>query len=172
MQFCLCQPDPKIPRPRNGKSILSVPSDLGKSFSIVSFDLERPGQICRTLVNMANVVKAFILYRQHYQAMVVAHNPGLANPEISKIIGEQWRSLSEDDKSKWKALAEVRQPPLCLMQTLTRPRKKKLVISSSTPTIGTSLDGMVGMVMHAMLLQGLVTIQLARPPVTDVVVAL
>ncbi|CAI7631910.1 unnamed protein product [Penicillium glandicola] len=66
MQFCLCQPDPKIPRPRN----------------------------------------AFILYRQHYQAMVVAHNPGLANPEISKIIGEQWRSLSEDDKSKWKALAE------------------------------------------------------------------
>ncbi|KAJ5779319.1 hypothetical protein N7457_007039 [Penicillium paradoxum] len=66
MQFCLCQPDPKIPRPRN----------------------------------------AFILYRQHYQAMVVAHNPGLANPEISKIIGEQWRSLSDDDKSKWKALAE------------------------------------------------------------------
>lgn len=172
MQFCLCQPDPKIPRPRNGKSILSAPPDLGKSFSIVSFDLEMPGQICRTLVNMANVVKAFILYRQHYQAMVVAHNPGLANPEISKIIGEQWRSLSEDDKSKWKALAEVRQPPLCLTQTLTRPRKKKLVISSSTPTIGTSLDGMVGMVMHAMLLQGLVTIQRARPPVTDVVVAL
>jgi HMG box factor len=42
--------------------------------------------------------------------MVVAHNPGLANPEISKIIGEQWRSLSEDDKSKWKALAEVSPP--------------------------------------------------------------
>lgn len=39
--------------------------------------------------------------------MVVAHNPGLANPEISKIIGEQWRSLPEDDKGKWKALAEV-----------------------------------------------------------------
>jgi hypothetical protein len=62
-------------------------------------------------MDMANTLQnlAFILYRQHYQAMVVAHNPGLANPEISKIIGEQWRSLSEDDKSKWKALAEVRQ---------------------------------------------------------------
>lgn len=60
--------------------------------------------------DIANIVQilAFILYRQHYQAMVVAHNPGLANPEISKIIGEQWRSLSEDDKSNWKALAEVR----------------------------------------------------------------
>lgn len=32
-QFCLCQPDPKIPRPRNGESILSAPSlQLGKCF--------------------------------------------------------------------------------------------------------------------------------------------
>jgi HMG box factor len=50
---------------------------------------------------------AFILYRQHYQAAVVAQNPGLANPEISKIIGEQWRALSTDTKEEWKALAEV-----------------------------------------------------------------
>ncbi|CRG92240.1 hypothetical protein PISL3812_09297 [Talaromyces islandicus] len=66
-QFCLCQPDPKIPRPRN----------------------------------------AFILYRQHYQAAVVAQNPGLANPEISKIIGEQWRALPTETKEEWKALAEA-----------------------------------------------------------------
>ncbi|CEL05326.1 hypothetical protein ASPCAL06444 [Aspergillus calidoustus] len=65
-QFCLCQPDPKIPRPRN----------------------------------------AFILYRQHYQAAVVAQNPGLANPEISKIIGEQWRKLPQATKDEWKNLAE------------------------------------------------------------------
>ncbi|KAL4738328.1 hypothetical protein BDV11DRAFT_216068 [Aspergillus similis] len=66
-QFCLCQPDPKIPRPRN----------------------------------------AFILYRQHYQGVVVAQNPGLANPDISKIIGEQWRKLPQATKDEWKALAEV-----------------------------------------------------------------
>ncbi|KAK5801265.1 hypothetical protein VI817_003477 [Penicillium citrinum] len=65
-QWCLCKPDPKIPRPRN----------------------------------------AFILYRQHHQAAVVAHNPGLANPEISKIIGMQWRVLTEGEKNKWRALAE------------------------------------------------------------------
>ncbi|KAE8146008.1 putative HMG box protein [Aspergillus avenaceus] len=65
-QFCLCQPDPKIPRPRN----------------------------------------AFILYRQHYQGAVVAQNPGLANPDISKIIGEQWRRLPQETKDEWKALAE------------------------------------------------------------------
>ena len=53
------------------------------------------------------VAVAFILYRQHYQATVVAHNPGMANPDISKIIGVQWRNLSEEEKAKWKALAEV-----------------------------------------------------------------
>ncbi|CAI7566720.1 unnamed protein product [Penicillium manginii] len=65
-QWCLCKPDPKIPRPRN----------------------------------------AFILYRQHHQAAVVTHNPGLANPEISKIIGMQWRALKEGEKNEWRALAE------------------------------------------------------------------
>ncbi|KAF2860874.1 hypothetical protein K470DRAFT_196811, partial [Piedraia hortae CBS 480.64] len=66
LHVCICQPDPKIPRPRN----------------------------------------AFILYRQHHQAMVVAQNPGLANPEISKIIGEQWQNSPPEVKSEWKALAE------------------------------------------------------------------
>jgi hypothetical protein len=50
---------------------------------------------------------AFILYRQHYQAQVVAQHPGLANPEISKIIGEQWREQAPEVKSNWKRLAEV-----------------------------------------------------------------
>lgn len=50
---------------------------------------------------------AFILYRQHHQAAVVAKHPGLPNPEISKIIGEEWRALPLKTKSQWKALAEV-----------------------------------------------------------------
>jgi HMG (high mobility group) box len=50
---------------------------------------------------------AFILYRQHYQAQVIAQNPGLANPEISKIIGEQWRDQAAEVKNDWKRLAEV-----------------------------------------------------------------
>jgi HMG box factor len=58
---------------------------------------------------MANnfLLTAFILYRQHYQAQVSAENPGLANPEISKIIGEQWREQPLQVKSDWKRLAEV-----------------------------------------------------------------
>lgn len=51
---------------------------------------------------------AFILYRQHHQAAVVAQNPGLANPEISKVIGDHWRASPSETKGHWKVLAEVR----------------------------------------------------------------
>ncbi|KAI4258974.1 MAG: hypothetical protein LQ352_000970 [Teloschistes flavicans] len=64
--ICLCQPDPKVPRPRN----------------------------------------AFILYRQHHQANVVAQFPNLPNPEISKRIGDQWRASPPEEKAHWKDLAE------------------------------------------------------------------
>ncbi|KAH7075850.1 hypothetical protein BKA63DRAFT_595502 [Paraphoma chrysanthemicola] len=64
---CLCQPEPKIPRPRN----------------------------------------AFILYRQHHQQAIIARNPGLNNPDISKIIGEQWKSEGEGSKKVWQDLALV-----------------------------------------------------------------
>ncbi|KAI1005016.1 hypothetical protein K3495_g3200 [Podosphaera aphanis] len=49
---------------------------------------------------------AFILYRQHFQAQVVAQNPKLANPEVSKVIGEQWKKLAPEAKDIWKRLAE------------------------------------------------------------------
>ena len=39
----------------------------------------------------------------------MAQHPGLANPEISKIIGEQWREQAPEVKSDWKRLAEVRE---------------------------------------------------------------
>lgn len=63
---CLCQPEPKIPRPRN----------------------------------------AFILYRQHHQQAIIARKPGLNNPDISKIIGEQWKAESEEQKKVWQDLAQ------------------------------------------------------------------
>ena len=50
---------------------------------------------------------AFILYRQHYQASVVSQNPGLANPQISKVIGDHWQAEPEEVKNHWRVLAEV-----------------------------------------------------------------
>jgi HMG (high mobility group) box len=117
-QFCLCQPEPKIPRPRNGKhpnTKMPLPTDK---------------------------VQAFILYRQHQQAAVVRSHPGLPNPAISKIIGEQWSHLPEQEKDKWKALAEVSQRLSTRQKfiVLTTPnRKKRLVMLSSIQSIGISL---------------------------------
>ncbi|MCJ1345709.1 hypothetical protein MMC31_003918, partial [Peltigera leucophlebia] len=65
-EVCLCQPDPKVPRPRN----------------------------------------AFILYRQHHQSAVVEQNPGLSNPEISKVIGEHWKASPQEIQTHWRNLAE------------------------------------------------------------------
>lgn len=49
---------------------------------------------------------AFILYRQHHQQAIIARNPGLNNPDISKIIGEQWKALSDEHKRVWQDLAQ------------------------------------------------------------------
>lgn len=54
---------------------------------------------------------AFILYRQHHQASVVAQNPGLANPQISKVIGDHWRTAPDEIKNHWRLLAEVCSAP-------------------------------------------------------------
>ncbi|ROW04076.1 hypothetical protein VSDG_00987 [Cytospora chrysosperma] len=44
--------------------------------------------------------------RSPAQAGVVLKYPGLANPDISKIIGELWREEPEEVKNYWKRLAE------------------------------------------------------------------
>ncbi|KAJ9608127.1 slightly ste11-like protein [Cladophialophora chaetospira] len=49
---------------------------------------------------------SFILFRQHQQSSIIAQNPGIPNPQVSKIIGEQWRGLSAEAKEEWNLLAE------------------------------------------------------------------
>ncbi|KAI1213632.1 uncharacterized protein F4807DRAFT_408520 [Annulohypoxylon truncatum] len=62
--------------------------------------------LCTKAPKVPRPRNAFILYRQHYQGQVAARHPGLANPEISKLIGEQWREQPEEIKNNWKRLAE------------------------------------------------------------------
>ncbi|KAH7021182.1 uncharacterized protein B0I36DRAFT_393436 [Microdochium trichocladiopsis] len=62
--------------------------------------------LCTRAPKVPRPRNAFILYRQHHQANVAANNPGLANPEISKLIGEQWRDQPDEVKESWKRLAE------------------------------------------------------------------
>ncbi|KAG0646265.1 helicase 1 [Hyphodiscus hymeniophilus] len=56
--------------------------------------------------SMSAFVNQILRYHVLETAQVVAQHPGLANPEISKIIGEQWREQAPEIKSDWKRLAE------------------------------------------------------------------
>jgi hypothetical protein len=67
----------------------------------------------------------------------VAH---LTTPGVYKVAGKQWISLSEEEKDKWKALAEVFNHRLHTDCTkLTLSRKKSLSIGSNTSTTDISL---------------------------------
>ncbi|KAH1592887.1 slightly ste11-like protein [Aspergillus fumigatus] len=73
--------------------------------SAASRELLAQSCLCRTGPKIPRPKNAFFLYRQRYQAAVVAQNPGLGSADISRIIGAQWRTLSEETKNGWHALA-------------------------------------------------------------------
>ncbi|KAL8380707.1 hypothetical protein RB595_005133 [Gaeumannomyces hyphopodioides] len=58
--------------------------------------------LCTPAPKIPRPRNAFILYRQNKQAQVAARNPGLPNPEISKIIGSQWQKEPEEVKNFWR----------------------------------------------------------------------
>ncbi|TGJ81747.1 hypothetical protein E0Z10_g7033 [Xylaria hypoxylon] len=62
--------------------------------------------LCAKAPKIPRPRNAFILYRQAWQGYFATQNPGLANPEISKLIGEKWREQPESVKNEWKQLAE------------------------------------------------------------------
>ncbi|KAG9185749.1 hypothetical protein G6011_07080 [Alternaria panax] len=45
-------------------------------------------------------------HEMHHQQAITARNPGLNNPDISKIIGEQWKAEGEEQKKVWQDLAQ------------------------------------------------------------------
>ncbi|KAK6839601.1 hypothetical protein PG987_005467 [Apiospora arundinis] len=79
---------------------------------------------------------SFILYRKHVQKQVVAQNPGKSNNEISKIIGQQWHNLPEDEKDYWKGRQDEVAYQHSLMYPNYRytPRQKSEKDNKNTPT--------------------------------------
>lgn len=70
---------------------------------------------------------AFILYRQHHQQAIIARNRGINNPDISKIIGEQWKAESEETKKYWQTLAQVSVSFTLLSLTSSKPLQEEKV---------------------------------------------
>jgi hypothetical protein len=75
----------------------------------------------------------------------------LNNPDISKIIGEQWKAESDEQKKYWQNLAQVGLLlPFVLScgmacRTDAETRKKRCDITSSIPTTATSLAALANL---------------------------
>jgi hypothetical protein len=103
-------------------------------------------------MSVTDVFVAFILYRQHHQQAIIARNPGLNNPDISKIIGEQWKAESEESKKVWQDLAQVSSVPHHYRNSSDNlHRKRKPDITNSTPTTATNLVELVSPVHHCLI---------------------
>ncbi|KAK9462793.1 uncharacterized protein V1516DRAFT_671140 [Lipomyces oligophaga] len=96
-------------------SSTSSPPPLSAEFSVENSALNQQHQhqqqhqsicLCPQTARIPRPRNAFILYRQHQHAAIVAEYPGKTNPEISKIIGEQWRHLSPEEKAVWHRLGD------------------------------------------------------------------
>ncbi|KAL7272511.1 slightly ste11-like protein [Rhizina undulata] len=62
--------------------------------------------LCQQPARIPRPRNAFILFRQHNHAAVVAKYPGKPNPEISKIIGEMWRESPQETRDIWQKHAD------------------------------------------------------------------
>ncbi|KAI0116309.1 hypothetical protein GGR51DRAFT_545895 [Nemania sp. FL0031] len=102
---------------RNRKRAKSIDIEEANQSSIARLSLYTPTTarndgprelicLCAKAPKVPRPRNAFILYRQAWQGHFAAQHPGLANPEISKLIGEKWREQPESVKNEWKQLAE------------------------------------------------------------------
>lgn len=55
---------------------------------------------------LLTALAAFILYRISHHSKVAQENPGLSNPDISKIIGDKWKKEPDEEKDTWRKLAD------------------------------------------------------------------
>ncbi|KAK6856946.1 hypothetical protein PG995_007133 [Apiospora arundinis] len=120
----------KMFRPRNGS--LSHGSEYSDGY-VDSASKYRKSTYASGGPRPAN---SFILYRKHVQKQVVAQNPGKSNNEISKIIGQQWHNLPEDEKDYWKGRQDEVAYQHSLMYPNYRytPRQKSEKDNKNTPT--------------------------------------
>lgn len=49
---------------------------------------------------------SYLLFCQEKRADIVAQNPGSAPTTITKLLGQAWKSLAEDEKAKYQAKAK------------------------------------------------------------------
>ena len=73
----------------------------------ILFFFKKKNQKTKNKKTDSTALLAFILFRQHHQAAVVAQYPDKPNPEISKVIGQMWKTSGDHVKAIWQSHADV-----------------------------------------------------------------
>jgi hypothetical protein len=73
---------------------------------------------------------AFMFYRQENIERIKAENPDAKMTEQTVILGEEWRALTEDQKSEYQTMAEedktrYEAEKLTATETAVEPKKKR-----------------------------------------------
>ncbi|CRK45001.1 hypothetical protein BN1723_016452, partial [Verticillium longisporum] len=105
--------------------------------------------LCTPAPKVPRPRNAFILYRQHHQAQVVSEHPGLANPDISKIIGEQWRQQPDNAqeaelRDQIKALESDLQDYSTVQEQFAASKEKLAQSESAVEDLRQQLDNALG----------------------------
>ncbi|KAI8915431.1 nucleosome binding protein, partial [Powellomyces hirtus] len=50
-------------------------------------------------------LSAYLFFSNDKRSDVLAENPGMAVPEVSKKLGELWKAISAEDKAKYEEMA-------------------------------------------------------------------
>ncbi|CAG8506339.1 1057_t:CDS:1 [Gigaspora rosea] len=103
---------PPSPVPSSGFDEMIIDDQVSDDFSTANSPTNTSGNI--TFSSKQNRKKpyiprppnSFILYRQHHHPLILNQHPGINNSEISRIIADHWRNLSDQEKDEWKRKAE------------------------------------------------------------------
>jgi hypothetical protein len=92
---------------------------LNVSRTLPTSDVRLPTIVLRSGVSKREVPKiknkkkkiprpanSFILYRRHYQSQIQKNNPGISNNEVSKTLGEMWKTASPQERARFASMAQ------------------------------------------------------------------
>ncbi|CAG8466610.1 1057_t:CDS:2 [Acaulospora morrowiae] len=102
---------PPSPVPSSGFDEMVLDDQVSDDFSGANSPTSTGGGIFAAKQNrkkpyIPRPPNSFILYRQHHHPLILNQHPGINNSEISRIIADHWRKLSDQERDEWKKKAE------------------------------------------------------------------
>ncbi|CAG8481904.1 8638_t:CDS:10 [Ambispora gerdemannii] len=96
-------PPPRVPITKSQGTQTYAPS-RNSSLSLAASS-SSPGSSMRRDRKLKRPMNAFLIYNKEMRPKVLESNPNMTVAEISKTIGDSWRSMNENDREKYLSLA-------------------------------------------------------------------